>query len=69
MKQIALGIMLALSLACGGEDSDGNTNSTQTCKSDHQCENDVCQCTTAGKSGTSCEKDKCEAQCEVCTSG
>jgi hypothetical protein len=64
MKKIALGLLLLFSLACGGED----TNTSQTCKSDHECQNDVCQCTTAGKSGQSCEKDECEAQCEVCAS-
>lgn len=54
-------------VACGGSDTNNN-NSGQTCRSNHQCINDVCECTTAGKSGDSCtDNDSCPSECEVCS--
>ena len=64
MKRLLAIWVFAAAMSCGGEDSTSNS----TCNSTHECMNDVCQCTTSGKSGNSCEKDKCESQCEVCTS-
>ncbi len=59
----------ALSLAaCGGDGGNTNNNSNQTCRSNHQCVNDVCECTTEGKSGDSCtDNDSCPSECEVCS--
>lgn len=47
---------------------DGATSSSMmTCNSSHDCINDVCECTTAGKDGDSCTDDTaCVDECEVC---
>lgn len=54
--------------ACGGSDRNNNNSSSQTCRSNHQCINDACECTTPGKDGDSCtDNDSCPSECEVCS--
>lgn len=64
-----LAATLTLALAgCGGDSGDSTeSSSSSSCSSTHECMNDVCQCTTEGKSGQSCEKDDCESDCRVCS--
>ena len=70
MRRLGLFAVVILGLvACGGSDEAPPTgSSSETCNSQHQCVNDVCECTTSGLSGTSCTEATCEAECEVCTS-
>ena len=75
---LLFGVMLSSFLmlsACGGDDN-SNSNSNQTCKTDHSCSGGSCECKTSGKEGTACAdnddmtaaaSDKCEAKCKVCS--
>ncbi|APR81123.1 Hypothetical protein A7982_06470 [Minicystis rosea] len=72
MKVFATLVLLvgisSFTAACGGDGGGGDGGgSSQTCESSHACENGVCTCETAGKSGQSCtDDDKCVSECEVC---
>lgn len=57
-------------LGCGDSGTGGSSaggGSSTSCESFHQCTNGVCECTTTGKEGQSCEEDACEDDCEVCS--
>jgi hypothetical protein len=60
---------LVVATACSTSSTNDDTNSTNSsCESFHECTNGICECTTPGLEGTSCNEDSCESQCEVCTS-
>lgn len=64
IKALLPALMVAFFLVFGAACGDESTS--ESCESSHDCVNGVCECTTEGKDGESCEEDTCEEECEVC---
>jgi hypothetical protein len=73
-----LGFTLAVfagPLGCGDSGTGGSSaggssaggSSSTSCESFFECTNGVCECTTDGKTGQSCDEATCEDDCEVCS--
>lgn len=67
MTRLSLVFAVLFGLAACGGSSSATTDGT-SCVSTHECVNGVCECTTSGLDGTSCNEDSCEDTCEVCES-
>ncbi len=49
--------------ACGGEEGDKTTTTSENCTTEWSCENNVCECAD----GSSCaDETECDSVCEVC---
>ena len=59
---------LVVATACSSSSTSDDNSSNSSCQSFHECTNGVCECTTPGLEGQSCDEDSCESQCESCTS-
>ena len=70
MKITMVMMMMLGTMACGTTTSttDDDNSSSETCNSEHECINDVCECKTSGKDGNSCtDNSACVSECEVCS--